>query len=324
MSVRDDMRRILEAGAVEVSRVADPVQRDRTSAAGQVAARTVRQLSMLLGNLLTADMIEQGFGPLLAFLASPRWLQWTTWSPSPGQRGSQLAREARGDTLPADFDAWAQPVGLEGGDDATLRGVPGGGARAAVRLYLSESRTAVTGSPVYQSWAYRMLNDASTAFARPAIAVINVLEGMADTGAVRNPAQARQAVRAAYWSELNFLGAQNAGPARVEVIGVQVPGPVAIPRVERPRVELGDALRVDAPGPFLLPGVRLDGQAPSTRNEGAYTGDAPLDPNAAPADNAPAEGAPSNTKKKRPAWVVPVVVTTLTTVAGVIINKFRS
>ena len=319
MSVRDDMRRILEAGAMEAARVADPVQRDRTSAAGRVAARTVRQLSMLLGNLLTAEMVEQGFGPLLAFLASPRWLQWTTWSPAPGERGSQLAREARGDTLPADFAEWARPVGLEGGDDSTLRGVPGGGARAAVRLYLSEGRTAVTGSPVYQSWAYRVLDRASTSFARPAIALITVLEGMAETGKVRNPAPARQAVRAAYWSELRFLGAQEERAVEVEVIRVEVPRPVAVPMgIARPRTDLDAALRVRPRGPVFVPGPRLDGQAPSTLNEGEA-------PDAAPADTpAPAEGAPTITKKKRPAWVVPVVLTVVTTVGGAVINKLRS
>lgn len=213
MTLHNHMLAILLSGLLRTRPLADTVQRGRTSAAGNSAGRAVRQLSMLLGNAATQELRALGLGQLLTLLASPAWLE---------SRVSVLARQRAFQVKPEQRAAWAEPVGISGGNDSTLRGVPGGAAGGAVALYLAEGIGVRSASAeVRDSAAWRALAQAATSFERPAGPIVGALEALSETGprdVSRSSGEA--AVRREFAAELAWLGTTDGQRA---VAGLEAP-----------------------------------------------------------------------------------------------------
>lgn len=308
MTLRNHMLAILLSGWIRTRPLVDTVMRDRTSAAGNSAGRTVRQLSMLLGNAATQELRTLGFGPLLTLLASPAWLE---------SHVSTLARQRAFEVKPDQRAAWAEPIGISGGNDSTLRGVPGGAAGRVVALYLAEGIGVHYASPeVRNGVAWRGLAQASTAFERPARPIVGALEVLSDTGPRDvSRASGEAAVRREFAAELAWLSTPDGQRAiaglEAPMVAIEAPDPgvsAAIEAIDRAAEarQIGRITPIQAPGRVQLlprfvpilqvepdlvsdPGPDLSDQLGANRTEGEA-------PDAA---DAPVEEAPAKTTKKK-------------------------
>jgi hypothetical protein len=245
MSLRQQAHEILTAGAVEVSPLVDPVNRGRSSRAGQVAARVVRRLSMLLGNALVREMEGAGLRPLLAFVSSPQWVRWLG-----SRRSIDVAFSIRAASEPERIPQWARPVGMDGGNDRDLRGVPGGDGARLVGIYRNAAISNDVRSSLDDGWAFKKLAQASTGFARPALVFLGHLEALSAADRAAYVTQGVAAVRDAYADEAEWLttldGALFSRDAQAEVLPVQVPQTELM--VPGRRLDLTGLDRIRVPG----------------------------------------------------------------------------
>lgn len=317
MNVRALMLALLTAGWLRVRNVADPAYRDRSSAAGVEAAQTVRRLSMLLGNVLTADM-QADFAPLLVLLSSPEWVRSGV-----SQRSRMVAFDIRAAVDPSRVEAWAQPLGLDGGSDGMLRGIPGGEAARAVLLYMQASVGQRSASnEIRDSNAWRALESAAPGFGRSASEFVGALEAIIAAGAVPDRERGAAAIRAEYAAELEWLitpeGWRIVEGKSVNVRRVEVPDA----GIESARAAIGQGFDARTLPSAIRDIGRLAGrvpQAPSTPD--LDLGDANRSEGEAPAP-APApepEPAPRKKKKSRAGLVIGGVVTA----AGVLVALIK-
>ena len=177
----------------------DRVRSDRSSAGGRIAADTLRRLLMLVGNGLTAEMTAQGLGDLLGLLSSPSWL---------ANRATIRARSLAFDIGRDRWDAWAQPVGMVGGGDSTMRGVPGGAAVSAVTVYRQARAIRPMDAAQRATAAWSALASAADSWTRAAMPVVGLLTALSegrDPDGIAAAQTAAAAVRRAFAEELEYL-----------------------------------------------------------------------------------------------------------------------
>lgn len=207
------------------------VRSDRLSPAGGIAADTVRRLWMLAGNGLTAEMVGLGLGDLLGLLSSPRWLE---------NGATMRARGLAFDLGRARWDEWAQPTGLAGGGDASLRGVPGGAAVSAVNLYRRVRGARPMGAELRATAPWAALASAADSWARaatPVIGLIATLSEARDPQGIANAQAAADAVRAEFADELDYLRTAEGQQSVRDVVVIDAqPAPLdqALPTIEGP------------------------------------------------------------------------------------------
>lgn len=332
MTLRDTMTALLMAGWLRVRPVTDPMIRDRASAGGAAAAITVRQLSMLLGNALTADMVQQrrDFDALLRLLSSAAWIEGRI-----SQRARYVAFEIRAANGPQEIAEWAQPWGLDGLNDGVLRGTPGGEARQAVMLYLRECiGQPAASAQIRQTAAWRAHLAASSGFERPASVFVGALEAMIAAGGVPNRERGVAAIQREYAAELAWLRSDEgrqfalyAAPATM--IAVQVP---QLP--DASRIALGQTFDVrDLPTslgqPRAVPQLpaaidlslgasgRLEGEV----GQPPLADEAPAAPPPAAPPAAEPEPAKKKTKKKNSAALIGGALTAASLLAAILKRK---